>query len=185
MTPSPLLIVEDEPDLRQLYELALVKIGLAVEAVGDVASARQRLAQQRYRVVVTDMRLPDAPRGAGRPASSTLPAVSCRRRSRASQARPRAAMHPVIERHRAELKALARRHGIVSISVFGSMARGDADEDSDVDLLVETAPQTSGFALGALLMDAQDILGRPVDVVTVSSLHPLLRERILREARPL
>ena len=59
MTPSPLLIVEDEPDLRQLYELALVKIGLAVDAVGDVASARQRLAQQRYGVVVTDMRLPD------------------------------------------------------------------------------------------------------------------------------
>jgi two-component system response regulator PilR (NtrC family) len=55
----PLLIVEDEPDLRQLYELALVKIGLAVDAVGDVASARQRLAQQRYAVVVTDMRLPD------------------------------------------------------------------------------------------------------------------------------
>jgi two-component system response regulator PilR (NtrC family) len=79
----PLLIVEDEPDLRQLYELALVKIGLAVEAVGDVASARRRLAQQRYRVVVTDMWLPDAPRGAGRPASGTLPAVSCRRRSRA------------------------------------------------------------------------------------------------------
>jgi two-component system response regulator PilR (NtrC family) len=59
VTPSPLLIIEDEPDLRQLYELALVKIGLAVDAVGDVASARQRLAQQRYRVVVTDMRLPD------------------------------------------------------------------------------------------------------------------------------
>jgi DNA-binding NtrC family response regulator len=80
---SPLLIIEDKPDLRQLYELALVKIGLAVDAVGDVASARQRLAQQRYRVVVTDMRLPDAPRGAGRPASSTLAAVSCRCRSRA------------------------------------------------------------------------------------------------------
>jgi len=57
-TPN-LLIVEDEPDLRQLYELALVKVGLAVDAAGDLTQARQRLAQQRYAAVVTDMRLPD------------------------------------------------------------------------------------------------------------------------------
>jgi len=54
-----LLIVEDEPDLRQLYQLALVKVGLDVEAVGDVAQARQRLAQRHYAVLLTDMRLPD------------------------------------------------------------------------------------------------------------------------------
>ena len=72
-----------------------------------------------------------------------------------------------------------------SIKVFGSMARDDADASSDVDLLVETAPDTSGFVLGALLMDAQDLLGRRVDVVTEKSLHPLMRDRILSEARPL
>ena len=65
------------------------------------------------------------------------------------------------------------------------MARDDADASSDVDLLVETAPDTSGFVLGALLMDAQDLLGRRVDVVTEKSLHPLMRDRILSEARPL
>jgi predicted nucleotidyltransferase len=65
------------------------------------------------------------------------------------------------------------------------MARSDADESSDVDLLVETTPGTSGFVLGALLMDAQDILGRRVDVVTEKSLHPLMRERVLNEALPL
>ena len=94
-------------------------------------------------------------------------------------------MHPMIESHREALHALARRHGVRSIKVFGSMARDDADASSDVDLLVETAPDTSGFVLGALLMDAQDLLGRRVDVVTEKSLHPLMRDRILSEARPL
>ena len=94
-------------------------------------------------------------------------------------------MHPMIESHREALHALARRHGVRSIKVFGSMARDDADAFSDVDMLVETAPDTSGFVLGALLMDAQDLLGRRVDVVTEKSLHPLMRDRILSEAQPL
>ena len=94
-------------------------------------------------------------------------------------------MHPVIESHREALRALGRRHGVRSIKVFGSMARDDADASSDVDLLVETAPDTSGFVLGALLTDAQDLLGRRVDVVTEKSLHPLMRDRVLSEARPL
>jgi len=91
-------------------------------------------------------------------------------------------MHRIIETHREELKALARRYGVRSIKVFGSMARDDAEEDSDVDLLVETGPETSGFALGALLMDAQDLLGRRVDVVTQNALHPAMRARVLKEA---
>jgi len=94
-------------------------------------------------------------------------------------------VHAIIEAHREQLRALAQRHRVRSIKVFGSMARDDADEDSDVDLLIETTPETSGFVLGALLMDAQDLLGRRVDIVTEKSLHPLMRERILREARPL
>ncbi|MBT0962639.1 nucleotidyltransferase family protein [Denitromonas iodatirespirans] len=94
-------------------------------------------------------------------------------------------MHPLIERHRDELRALAERYGVRSIKVFGSMARDDADASSDVDLLVETAPDTSGFTLGALLMDAQDILGRHVDLVTEAALHPAMRARVLNEARQL
>lgn len=57
--PPPLLIVEDEPDLRQLYTLALVKAGLDAEAVPDLAQAHARLRERRYAVVLTDMRLPD------------------------------------------------------------------------------------------------------------------------------
>ena len=85
--------------------------------------------------------------------------------------------------------ALARRHGMRSIKVFGSMARGAAGPGSDVDLLVEPEPGQSEpvrmFALGALLMDAEALLGRHVDVVTVALLHPLLRGRVLSEARDL
>jgi uncharacterized protein len=94
-------------------------------------------------------------------------------------------MHPLVEKHRNELKALALRHGLRDVHVFGSMAREDARPDSDVDLLVDVPPGTSAFVLGAMLMDAQDLLGRRVDIVTRSSLNPVLRERVLREAQRL
>jgi len=93
-------------------------------------------------------------------------------------------LRPIIETHREALRALAARHGMRAIRVFGSMARGDADADNDVDLLVEPGPGTSGFALGALLMDAQNLLGRRVDVVTPAALHPAIRTRVLSEAQP-
>ena len=94
-------------------------------------------------------------------------------------------MHSLIERHRSEILAIAARHGIRDVRVFGSMARGDADETGDVDLLVSLPPQRTGLSLGALLMDVQELLQRRVDVVTENSLHPALRERILLEAQPL
>lgn len=91
-------------------------------------------------------------------------------------------MHPLIESHRAELIALAKRRGVTGVRVFGSMRRGDARDDSDVDLLVTLAPGTSALALGGLLLDAQELLGRRVDVVTEASLHSAMRERVLAEA---
>lgn len=94
-------------------------------------------------------------------------------------------MHPLIETHRTEIRALAARRGIGQVRVFGSMARGDAGPDSDIDLLVSLPPGKSGLVLGGLLMDVQDLLHRRVDLVTEAGLHPALRERILREAQPL
>ena len=94
-------------------------------------------------------------------------------------------MHPLIEKHRSQILALAKRHGVGEVRVFGSMARGDADDASDVDLLVTLLPGKTGLALGALLMDVQDLLHRRIDLVTEKSLHPLLRDRILKEAQPL
>lgn len=94
-------------------------------------------------------------------------------------------MHPLIETHRAELLALARRRGVSGVRVFGSMSRGDSRDDSDVDLLVTLAPGTSALALGGLLLDAQELLGRRVGVVTEAGLHPALRERIMADTVPL
>ena len=94
-------------------------------------------------------------------------------------------MHPLIENNRSEILALAERHGVRNVRVFGSMARGDADDTSDVDLLVSLPPDKTGLALGALMMDVQDLLQRRVDVVTERGLHPALRDRVLREAQPL
>ena len=94
-------------------------------------------------------------------------------------------MHPLIESNRSEILALAERHGVRDVRVFGSMAKGDASDSSDVDLLVSLPPDKTGLALGALLMDVQDLLQRRVDVVTERGLHPALRDRVLREAQPL
>ena len=94
-------------------------------------------------------------------------------------------MHPLVQEHRDELKALADRHGLENIAVFGSMVRGDADADSDVDLLVDAPAGTSAFVLGEMVMDAQDLLGRRVDIVTRAALHPMMRQQILGESQPL
>lgn len=94
-------------------------------------------------------------------------------------------MHPLIERHRTAIRALAARRGIQNVRVFGSMARDDADDGSDIDLLVTLPPGRSGLVLGGLLLDVQELTQRRVDVVTEAGLHPALRERILGEARPL
>ena len=94
-------------------------------------------------------------------------------------------MDSMIERYRAEILALAKRHGIRDVRVFGSMARGEANDTSDVDLLVHLPPERTGLALGGLLMDVQDLLQRRVEVVTEKSLHPAIRDRVLKEAQPL
>ena len=94
-------------------------------------------------------------------------------------------MHPLIETHRRELLAIAARYGVTDVRVFGSMARGDADDTSDVDLLVRPLPGTSLLDLGGLVMDAQELLGRHVDVVSERALNPRIRQLVSREAQPL
>ncbi|MBK9214174.1 MAG: nucleotidyltransferase family protein [Chloracidobacterium sp.] len=88
-----------------------------------------------------------------------------------------------ISKKRAEIAQIARRHGATNIRVFGSVVRGEADGNSDFDFLVDLERGRSLLDLGGLLMDLQQLLGRPVDVVTEKSLRPRIRERVLREAR--
>jgi uncharacterized protein len=91
-------------------------------------------------------------------------------------------MHPLLLTHRVQLLALAHSRGISNVRVFGSMGRGTAHDESDVDLLVTLEPGVSALALGGLLMDAQQLLGRRVDVVTELGLHPSLRSSVLVDA---
>ena len=74
---------------------------------------------------------------------------------------------------------MAARHGARNVQVFGSVARGEAGPDSDIDFLVECGPNPSAFFPGGLLMDLEELLGRRVDIVTEAGLHPDFRERIL------
>jgi len=86
---------------------------------------------------------------------------------------------------RGDILSIANRHGARSVRVFGSVARGDATPESDVDFLVTMEPGRSLLDICALVNDLTDLLDRKVDVVTESSLHWLLRRRILNEATPL
>jgi predicted nucleotidyltransferase len=81
--------------------------------------------------------------------------------------------------------SIAAKHGAHNLRVFGSWARGEATEQSDVDFLVEFAPGRSLIDRSGLVIDLRELLGRDVDVVTENGLYWLLRRRILREARPL
>ena len=94
-------------------------------------------------------------------------------------------MDQLIENHRDQIRELARVRGARNIRLFGSMVRDDACATSDVDFLVEMEKGQSAFALGALLLDLQDLLGRKVDLVTPNSLHSAIRDKILKEATEL
>src|SRR3979411_910928 len=84
--------------------------------------------------------------------------------------------------HRDEILRVAVSHGARHIRVFGSVARGEADERSDVDFLVDLEKGRRLMDLGGLLMDLQTLLGRPVDVVTEKGLKSRIRNRVLHEA---
>jgi uncharacterized protein len=83
---------------------------------------------------------------------------------------------------REEILQIAAKHGASNVRVFGSVARGEARPDSDVDFLVEIEPRRSLFDYIALIQDLTELLGRKVDMAEVESLHDLIREKVLRES---
>ena len=94
-------------------------------------------------------------------------------------------MDPVIEKHRADIVRIAANHGAGNVRVFGSRARGEARDGSDVDLLVDVVGPLTPWWPGGLIADLQNLLGYTVDVGLEKELHPLIRDRVLREAKPL
>ncbi|MCW5981124.1 MAG: nucleotidyltransferase domain-containing protein [Bryobacteraceae bacterium] len=76
-------------------------------------------------------------------------------------------------------------HGAGNVFVFGSVARGEETADSDVDFLIDVAGQPTPWFPGGLVADLEELLGRRVQVVIRRSLSHLIRESVLKDARPL
>jgi predicted nucleotidyltransferase len=88
----------------------------------------------------------------------------------------------ILQEKRKDVLEVAERHGVTSIRIFGSVARGDESSESDIDLLVTTGPTVSPWFPAGLILDLEQLLGRHIDIVTESGLNPLLRDQVLTEA---
>lgn len=90
----------------------------------------------------------------------------------------------LLQQKHAGILRIASRYGAFNIRVFGSVARAQADENSDIDFLVEMEPGRSLFDLGGMQSELETAFGRPVDVVTEKGLKARIRNRVLQEAIP-
>src|SRR2546425_6230840 len=88
----------------------------------------------------------------------------------------------LLQEKREDILCTASKYGAYNVRIFGSVARGEADSESDIDLLVDMEPGRSLLDLSGLLIDLEDLLGCNVDVVTERGLRDRIRERVLREA---
>lgn len=88
----------------------------------------------------------------------------------------------LLHEKREDVLEVAERHGVTSIRIFGSVARGDESAESDIDLLITTGPIVSPWFPAGLILDLEQLLGRHIDIVTESGLNPLLRDQVLTEA---
>ena len=91
----------------------------------------------------------------------------------------------LLAQQREVILQLAERHGARNVRVFGSVARGDATSESDVDFLVDMEDGRSFLDLVGFWQDLQDLLGPQVDVISAGGISPYLRAKILAEAVPL
>jgi uncharacterized protein len=101
------------------------------------------------------------------------------------QKAPNNELAALVRAHRDNILALAAQYGASNVRIFGSLARGEANSDSDVDLLIALDDDRSLLDLIGLSQDLEDLLGRSVDLVTERGLNPRLRERVLDEAMAL
>ncbi len=86
-----------------------------------------------------------------------------------------------VEELRKKILPVLQRYDVVRASVFGSFVRGETQEDSDIDILVEFEGEKSLLDLAGLKIELEELLGRRVDILTYNSLHPLLKDKILTE----
>ena len=94
-------------------------------------------------------------------------------------------LEELLQKKRQEILKIAAKHGAYNVRIFGSVARGEADEKSDVDFLVDAGPRRTPFFPGGLVVDLEALLGRRVDIVTERGLRLRIKDRVLKEAIPL
>ncbi len=90
-------------------------------------------------------------------------------------------MNEFLEQLKRTILPVLKQHGIVRAAVFGSMTRDNPDDSRDLDLLIEFEGEKSLLDLVSVKLDLEDLLGRPVDVLTYSGLHPGIRRHVLTE----
>ncbi|NCS49828.1 MAG: nucleotidyltransferase family protein [Microcystis aeruginosa BK11-02] len=92
----------------------------------------------------------------------------------------------LLQEKRDRILEIPAHHGAFNVRLFGSVARGEETEDSDIDFLIDYDPtKTTPWFPGGLLMDLQDLLGRKVDVLTEDGVSPWIKERVFSEAKTL
>jgi len=91
-------------------------------------------------------------------------------------------LQKLIQAKRDEIVQICEKHGGYNVRLFGSVARGEADEKSDIDFLVDLGEHFSPWFPVGLIHDLEDLLGKKVDVVTVTGLKERIKYRVLKEA---
>lgn len=91
----------------------------------------------------------------------------------------------LVHAKREQVLSLAKEHGAYNVRIFGSIARGDDREDSDIDLLIDFESDRSLLDYVGLQQDLQELLGKRVELAQPTALHPLIRDQILDEAQAL
>jgi uncharacterized protein len=90
-----------------------------------------------------------------------------------------------VRRKRKHILAIAGRYGAYNVRIFGSTARGEQDNTSDIDFLVNFESDRSLFDHAGLMLDLQSLLGCEIDVVSENGLRPRVRENVMKDAVPL
>ena len=91
----------------------------------------------------------------------------------------------IIKSNREAILKIAAKHGAKNVRIFGSVARGEDDEKSDIDFMVEMGPERSLYDRAALLLELQELMKIKVDVVTEKGINARIKNRVLNEAIPL
>ena len=89
----------------------------------------------------------------------------------------------IIQEKKEQILALSAKYGASNVRIFGSVANGTANENSDIDFLVDLEKDRSLFDLGSLLMELQELLNRKVFVTTENGLHWYVKESVLSEVK--